>query len=56
MKALVIAGGAPQAALVKELKGRGYTVLLVDRNEKAVAVKYAVMFYAISTLDVDDIR
>ena len=39
MKALVIAGGAPQAALVKELKSRGYTVLLVDRNDKAVAVK-----------------
>ena len=56
MKALVVGGSAPQAALVKELKKRGYFVLLADRNEKAIAVQFADEFHPISTLDIDGIR
>lgn len=51
MKALVVAGGIAQAALVQELKSRGIYTLLADRNPKAVAVQYADAFYPISTLD-----
>ncbi len=52
MKALVLAGGFPQIALIKELKSRGIRVLLADYNEKPVAFEYADEFYRVSTLDV----
>lgn len=56
MKALVLAGGFPQIALILELKGRGYTVLLADYLENPVAKPYADEFYRISTLDVEGIK
>lgn len=56
MKALVLAGGFPQIALIQELKSRGVTVALADWNENPVARKYADIFYQASTLDVDAIR
>ena len=56
MKALVLAGGYPQIALINELKSRGYTVLLADYYEEPVAKKYADEFYRISTLDVEAIK
>lgn len=56
MKALVLAGGFPQIALIFELKRRGYTVLLADYYENPVARQYADLFFRISTLDVDAIR
>ena len=56
MKALVVAGGIAQAALVKELKSRGIFTTLADRNPNAVAVPYADAFYPVSTLDEDGIR
>lgn len=52
MKALVLAGGFPQIALIKELKSRGYTVVLADYNEDPVAKPYADKYYRTSTLDV----
>lgn len=55
MKALVLAGGFPQIALIKELKSRGITTLLADWNEEPVAKKYADKFYQASTLDTDAI-
>ncbi len=55
MKCLVLAGGYPQIALIKELKSRGITVLLADYYEEPVAKKYADYFYQISTLDIDGI-
>ena len=55
MKALVLAGGYPQIALINELKSRGITVLLADYYEQPVARKYADKFYQVSTLDVDAI-
>ena len=52
MKALVLAGGYPQIALVQELKSRGITVLLADYFAEPVAKPYVDEFYQISTLDV----
>lgn len=55
MRALVVAGGISQAALVRELKSRGIYTILADRNPKAVAVPYADAFFAVSTLDEEGI-
>lgn len=55
MKALVLAGGYPQIALIKELKSRGIATVLADWYEKPVAREYADVFYQVSTLDVDGI-
>lgn len=55
MKALVLAGGYPQIALIEELKRRGITTVLADWNENPVARAYADIFYRESTLDVDAI-
>lgn len=54
-KALVLAGGFPQIALIEELKSRGVRTVLADWNENPVARKYADDFYQASTLDVDAI-
>ncbi len=56
MKALVVAGGISQAALIEELKSRGIFTILADKNPKAYAVKYADAFYPVSTLDVEGIK
>lgn len=53
MKALVLAGGFPQIALIKELKSRGITTVLADYNKEPVAKKYADIFYQESTQDAD---
>ncbi len=55
MKALVLAGGYPQIALINELKSRGITVLLADYYEEPVAKVYADKFYQVSTLDIEAI-
>lgn len=55
MKALVLAGGYPQIALINELKRRGITTVLADWNENPVARAYADIYYRESTLDVDAI-
>lgn len=51
MKALVLAGGFPQIALIQELKIRGIEVVLADYNVAPVAKSYADKFYSESTLD-----
>ncbi|MDI9461658.1 MAG: ATP-grasp domain-containing protein [Saccharofermentanales bacterium] len=56
MKALVLTGGMPQAHLVRELKRRGISSLLADRNKNAPAVEFADKFFPISALDVSSIR
>lgn len=56
MKALVLCGGLPQIALIKELKSRGITTILADMNEKVKARTYADKFYPVSVLDVDAVR
>ena len=55
MKALVLAGGYPQIALINELKSRGITVLLADYYASPVAKPYADAFYQVSTLDIEAI-
>ncbi len=55
MKALVLAGGFPQIALINELKSRSIEVVLADYYEKPVAREYADVFYQVSTLDIDGI-
>ena len=52
MKALVLCGGLPQIAMMKELKSRGVTVVLADMNEKVGARAYADIFYPVSTFDI----
>ena len=52
MKALVLAGGFPQIALIEELKKRNITVLLADYYPNPVAKPYADEFYQVSTLDI----
>lgn len=56
MKALVLCGGVPQIAAIKELKSRGIKTLLADMNENVPAREYADEFYKVSVLDVDAIR
>ena len=56
MKALVLCGGVPQIALIKELKSRGITTILADMNEKVGARAYADKFYPVSVLDVEAVK
>ena len=52
MKALVLAGGFPQIALIKELQRRNIYTILADYNEEPVAKAYADKYYQASTLDI----
>lgn len=52
MKALVLAAGLPQIALINDIKARGIDVVLVDYTPEPVAKPYADKFYQISTLDI----
>lgn len=55
MKALVLAGGFPQIALINELKNRNIETVLADYYENPVAKPYADKFYRVSTLDIEAI-
>lgn len=50
-KALVLAGGIPQIELIRNLKRRGYFVLLADYFPNPPAKAHADEFHQISTLD-----
>ena len=54
-KAIVLAGGIAQVALIEELKSRGYRTLLADMNPNCVAAKCCDDFYPISAMDVEGI-
>lgn len=56
MKALVLCGGIPQAALIEELRSRGIYTILADMNPNVIARPYADAFYPVSVLDVDAVR
>lgn len=56
MKALVLCGGVPQIAAIKDLKSRGIKTLLADMNENVAAREYSDEFYKVSVLDVDGVR
>lgn len=53
MKALVLAGGLPQIALIEELHHRDIQAILADGSEKALARPYADGFYAVNIFDID---
>ena len=53
MKALVLCGGIPQIALMKELRKRGIETILADMNERVAGRPYADKFFPVSALDVD---
>lgn len=55
MKALVLAGQEPQAALIRELKSRGITTVLADWGANPIAKADADIFYQESTLDIPKI-
>ena len=55
-KVLVLCGGIPQVELIKQLKGRGYFVVLADRNSGCEGAKHADIFFPISALDVDGVQ
>lgn len=56
MKALVLCGGVPQIALLKDLKSRGIFTILADMNDKVKARDFADKFYQVSVLDVEAVK
>ena len=56
MKALVLCGGIPQAALIEELKSRGIYTILADMNPNVMARPYAEALCPVSVLDVDAVK
>ncbi len=56
MKILVLAGGADQLALIKELQLRGHEVLLVDYLDNPPARQVANKHIQVSTLDTDKVK
>ena len=56
MRILVLAGGADQIALIKELKLRGHEVVLLDYFENPPAKPYADKHIVASTLDVEAVE
>lgn len=55
-KAIVLAGGFDQIALIKELKVRDYQVYLIDYYDNPPAKRYADKHYSGSTLNLDYVR
>ena len=53
MKILVLAGGADQIALIKELKWRGHITILIDYFQNPPAKNYANKHIVASTLDIE---
>jgi len=56
MKALVVAGGLPQIELLKQLKERGITTILIDGNANALARPYADIFYRLPIFDIEAVK
>lgn len=56
MRILVLAGGADQIALIRELKSRGHEVVLVDYFENPPAKRFADKHIVASTLDVEKVH
>ncbi len=55
-KALVLAGGLPQITLIQKLKERGFTTVLLDGSDKALARPYADKFYQTQIFDVEEVK
>lgn len=55
-KAIVLAGGYDQIALIQELKHKNYYVLLLDYLENPPAKSFADVHFQVSTLDYDKVK
>ena len=56
MKALVLAGGLPQIELIKQLKSRGITTVLLDGSAQPIAKPYADIFYQANIFDMEKMK
>ena len=56
MKILVLAGGADQIALIKELKWRGPITIIIDYFQNPPAKNYANKHIVASTLDIEKVK
>jgi len=56
LKAIILAGGYDQIALIKELKNRNYFTILIDYYSNPPAKDYADIHYQVSTLDTELIK
>ncbi|WP_195268821.1 ATP-grasp domain-containing protein [Eubacterium sp. 1001713B170207_170306_E7] len=56
MKAIILAGGYDQIALIQELKKRGFETILIDYYENPPAKNFADNHYQVSTLDIEEIK
>ena len=56
MKALVVAGGMPQIALINQLRERGVKTILVDGSPTPVALPYPDKFYNVNIFDVKAVK
>lgn len=56
MKALVVAGGIPQAELIKQLKSRSIYTVLADGSANAVARPFADSFRQVDIFDIPSVR
>lgn len=56
MKAMVIAGGIPQAELLNQLKERGIATVLLDGNENCLARHLADRFYKVNIFDIEAVK
>lgn len=56
MKVLVIAGGVPQIALLKQLKERNIETVLIDGSDNCLARPFADTFYQINIFDINAVK
>ena len=56
MKALIVAGGIPQAELIKQLKNRGITTVLIDGSPNPVAKPFSDVFYCVNVFDIPAVK
>ena len=56
MKAIILAGGYDQIALIQELKKRSFETILIDYYENPPAKNFADKHYQVSTLDTEIIK
>ena len=56
VKALVVAGGLAQIELIKQLKERGITTVLIDGNANALARPYADKFCQLPIFDIEAVK
>lgn len=56
MKALVLAGGVPQAELLRQLRERNITTVLADGSATPIAKSFADIFYQVDIFDIEAVK